>query len=129
MSGMNWFCKCNILLKKLGLATVSAAPTTAAPSPPSGLSISYATSAIWGTWTTPATDSQVIMFNATPSQSAGIEGKLEMSSFASYCSSSITQPFKIIDAPPAGRITVFAKCVDASNGLPSPYVSDYEDVT
>jgi hypothetical protein len=129
LTGMNWFCKCNILLKKLGLTTVSAAPTAAAPSPPSGLNITYGTSAIWATWSTPATSSQVIMFNATAPISAGVEGKLEMSAFASYCSSSVAPPFPIVASPTSGRVTVFAKCVDASSGLPSPYVSDYVDVT
>ena len=129
LTGMNWFCKCNILLTKLGLTRVTAAPTTAAPSPPSGLALTYGTSAIWATWSTPATTSQAIMFNATPSQSAGIEGKLEMSAFASYCSSSVTPPFPIIAGPTSGRITVFAKTVDAATGLPSPYVSDYVDVS
>jgi len=128
LTGMNWFCKCNILLKKLGLSTISAAPTDAAPSPPVGLNLTYATSAIWSTWSAPATDSQVLMFFATPSQSAGIEGKLEMAAYASYCSSSATTPFEIISAPPSGRVTVFAKTVGADTGLPSPYVSDYVDV-
>ncbi len=129
LTGMNWFCKCNILLKKIGQPTVSAAPTIAAPSPPTGLNLTYGTNAVWASWTGPLYSTQSIMFNATPSQSAGIEGKLEQSSYASYCTCSTSNPVAIVSTPPAGRVTVFAKVIDHATGLPSPYISDYIDVT
>jgi hypothetical protein len=128
LTGMNWFTRCNILLTKLGLTRVLTAPTISAPNPPTGLTLSFASNAIRATWTAPSSNAQVIMFDSTPNLSAGREGKLQMAAFASYCSSAVATPFTIVGSVTTGRYTVFAKVVDSTNGLPSPYVSAFIDV-
>jgi len=123
LTGMNWFSKCNALLRLVGQSGVTAAPTIAAPDAPTELTLTYASQSVQASWATTSYASQSLMFSATKPQSAGITGKREQAAFAAYATRDATQPVTILTAPAAGTITAFVKSVDWTTGLPSTEVS------
>lgn len=129
LTGMNWFVKCNTLLRICGAAGISAAPSISAPDAPIGLTCSYATQAIRAVWTAPASTGVSVVFFTTHPQSAGISGRLEQAGYATNCLSSLASLASVVANPAAGRVTVFAKSVDRATGLVSTVVSTTVDST
>jgi len=125
LTGMNWFCMCNIHLTRLGIATISDAPEIAPPAAPSGVVLAPTGGNLTIAHTTPATTAEWLDLHIVGPHSPGEIGKLEMAKFLTATLSTVTVASIIVTSAAAGRYTVFAKAINAATGLPGPYVSSF----
>jgi hypothetical protein len=123
LTGSNWFCKCNTLLNIIGQAVVNSAPGVAAPNAPTGLVFTYATQAVYANYATIGYSTQSLMVSFTAPQSAGITGKRESASYATFSLANAVRPTLVLPNPAAGTLTGFCKVVDHATGLESTEVS------
>jgi hypothetical protein len=128
-TGFNWYMACNIRLQLLGLPVVNTVPTVSAPAAPTGLTLSYGTTALWMASTSAAYSTNSFIVKGVGPHSAGRIAKREHAILIGHYSLSTARPISCYASPTAGRYTIFATIADHANGLESTEQSAYADVT
>jgi hypothetical protein len=127
LSGLNWYCRCNIRLLHLGQSIVATAPGVAAPA--GVVSFAAANGILQSviTWTDPAVEDLFIVVYAYGPHSPGRLGKKQQSTFrkADFSASATTTVTGLFP----GTYTFFAYMCDLNTGLMSPVVSDTAVIT
>ena len=128
LTGMNWFVKCHVTLRRMNFNYLVAAPTTAAPNPIVGMDFAHITTYLQLSWSAPNTGLNRVEMRMVGPQSAGIQAKYEKSAFFQQNSVLDAPGVILVNSPGIGRWTIWARIVDNANGLTSSWLSAYVDV-
>lgn len=128
LTGMNWFVKCNVQLKRVGQAIKNTIPVLAQPDAITGLTLSHIGADIVMAWTTPATGEFSIDVWLVGPLSQGITVKLEKAQWRRFALPTDFAGVILESAAALGRWTVFARVICANSGLVSTWQSAYCDV-
>ena len=127
LTGLNWFVRCTLRLLDMGRPIAESPPATAAPDP----IVSYqalngvlSSQQIWQLG--PGTDLQVDLWRQGP-HSVGAIAKIERAKHDSYTAYEVDSLTVSNLAP--GRHTFFARIISEANGLASPWLQDFADVS
>ena len=123
LTGMNWFCSCNVQLALQDVATITDPPTDPAPDAPTGVTLSKNAADLEVAWTTPVAATLNIIFWLVGPISAGVTAKIEQAKYQRTSAADDETPIVLKTAAPVGRYTVFAKTMDPATGLCSQWVS------
>ena len=129
LTGMNWFCSCNVQLALQGAATITEPPAAPAPDAPTGVTMRQNGLDLEISWTTPVAATLNIIFWLVGPISAGVTAKIEQAKYQLTSAADAEAPIVLKAAAPAGRYTVFARAMDPATGLCSQWVSAYLDMT
>ena len=127
LTGLNWFVRLSIRLLDLGQAIVRTPPAIAGPDAPAAFAAANGILQSVLTWTVPTYAYVYINIYDTGVISKGQIPKMERAKHKAYgAASSGTQT---ITALSPGRHSFFARMIDVTNGLASPWVTDPADIT
>jgi hypothetical protein len=127
ISGFNWYIRCNMALLAMGGTILTSAPVTSAPDAPTNFVCSFATPSIDVSWDAYAgTDISVDIWKVGPG-SGGSQLPIEDGRHNQYASGE-TAAAEIANLQ-SGFYRIFARAVDETSGLTSPWVSDVVEVT
>jgi len=128
LTGMNWFMRCHISLRRMGFPYMVQAPTVAAPSPITGLTFEKVSTYLELSWATPNTGLWKIDIWMVGPLSHGIAPKIQRAKFLQYNPVLDYGGIILVNNPAVGRWTVFARVIDDATGLTSSWLSKFVDV-
>lgn len=122
LTGLNWFLKCNIPLRRNAILYSGTAPTVAAPASVSGLVMTLVTGDIQIEWDAPTTGSLAIEFYFGYSASPGRKISKKDCTYTFSKIASETQPVEVLASAADGGYALYAHVLDLTTGLCSPDV-------
>jgi hypothetical protein len=122
ITGMNWFCRCNIRMLDTGQVPVHTAPIAAAPSPPELLTLTPAPTEISVAWAAGLPASQLVDLYLYGPHSPGIMPKRERAKHYAY--DDADAPPKLITGLAVGTYSIWIRAVSALDGLASSWLMD-----
>jgi hypothetical protein len=129
LTGMNWFMKCLILLRRVGGADIDIPPAVAAPNSITGLVLSKVGTDLSVAWTAPTGAGLWNDVWVAGPLSTGRAAKLPQAKPTQLLDATAGTVVDLIPAATAGRYTAFARIIDEDTGLASTWVSAYFDMT
>jgi hypothetical protein len=127
LTGLNWFVLCNIGRLRMALTVVTTPPAVAAPNAPAAFAAADGVLQSILTWTSPGgTGITCDVFHLGP-VSKGVTPNIQRAKFKDMISAE-THTMTCAGLAP-GRHWFFARMIDESNGLVSPWVLDSCDIT
>jgi len=127
LTGHNWFLRCNLEMLRTGKPIENSAPITTAPD---GLTDFVAADGVLEsilTWTpTEGTDKWIDIWIFGP-HSKGASPTIIRARFKTFCLGEAGTT--TINGLTVGRYSFFARVIDSTNGLTSPWSSDTADIT
>jgi hypothetical protein len=121
LTGLNWYIRLNSRMLQMGLTPATSAPAIAAPPAPTGFAAADGAGQSVITFATQPAGTSLWIQDDGP-HSPGRKSLLNKSVFATTIAM-ITATYTVTGLN-AGTHDLFARCVFASNGLASPWVSD-----
>jgi hypothetical protein len=120
LTGANWFVALSTRLLRLGIPEVDTPPTTPAPDAVTGITATGSAGAILVDWTTPSDHTNSVELWLDGPHTAGRQGSLIKSLY--NCAPWGDEGGLSISGLQAGTYDVYARVLDRSNGLVSPFV-------
>lgn len=128
LTGMNWFMRCMVQIRRVSGTAITAPPVIPAPSPMAGMILSKPAGNLTVAFSTPTGANLVTDAWAAGPLSPGRQAPLAMAHPMTIVTATSGTAFSVVTTPSTGRYTVFCRMIDKSTGLPSSWVSDVFDV-
>ena len=122
LSGLNWFVKCNCLLKDIGISTIASPPATPGPTAPTGIALSKATTDLKLAWTAPVAATLYLDAYILGPISPGVAGRIERAKHQYYGLASVTSPVVLVAGAAVGTWVTWVRVIDSVTGLTSQWV-------
>lgn len=128
ITSQNWYIRCNVQIARCSGTPISTPPADPAPSGITGLSLTYASSALKLSWTTPTSASLNIEAQLQGPYSSGRQPRFNEATTITISAGNAAQPVTLVSSPASGRYTVWARVIDPATGLTSLWTLSTVDV-
>ncbi len=127
LTGANWYVRLNIMLLYMGKTMIVSPPLGPGPSAPTDLVAAVVTDDLTVTWSDPSSATLNVEIWGTPALSAGRVASIQQAHRITTLASTPKTAVAVAEYKDAGRYTFWARSVDNTNGLRSPFVSAFVD--